>query len=188
MDRYHKNEYVRQLLAGYNTGRRPRLLRDLEQALNDMDEDYFNNIVQMLLVNMPQRADKITEAANYLRNHMQAVAVYAADPSASNGGATEPHVSHVLSSRLSSRPMSWSRITLRHFAPILANGPEVTLGNDRLVSCPSSAVVKAFQTTRRRAMSAQAAVVRQISIPVIQFGKHTELFKALHHLAYDTMQ
>jgi hypothetical protein len=44
------------------------------------------------------------------------------DPSANNGGCTEPHVSHILSSRLSSRPMVWSKRTLKQLAPILAGG------------------------------------------------------------------
>ena len=44
------------------------------------------------------------------------------DAEATNGGATEPHVSNILSVRLSSRPMAWSAETLRHLAPILAAG------------------------------------------------------------------
>ena len=62
------------------------------------------------------------EATNYLLNNFDAIQVYTADAEARNGGATEPHVSHVLSSRLSSRPMGWSTKTLKAFVPILAAG------------------------------------------------------------------
>lgn len=37
-----------------------------------------------------------------------------------NGGCTEPHISHISSSRLSTRPMAWSGETLTHSAPVLA--------------------------------------------------------------------
>lgn len=186
LDKYHKNKYIRQMLAGYGTGKAARLREDLDQALCDMDEDYYNNIVEMLLAEMPQRADKITEAANYLRNHMPAIAIHASDPGAGNGGATEPHVSHVLSSRLSSRPMGWSKGTLQRFVPILANGPEVTFEQEKKIPCISMAAVKAFQTTKRKALAARALAEQQISLPVIQSGKRTELYKLLHSLEFNS--
>jgi hypothetical protein len=184
LDKYHKNKYVFQLLAGYDAGRVRQLRRDLDQSLYDMDGEYFENIVQMLLYEMPQRAEEITEAANYLRIHMPAIAVQRTDPSAGNGGATEPHVSHVLSSRLSSRPMGWSKKTLQRFVPILANGPEVTFEQEEQAPCTSMAAVKAFQTTRRSALAARALAKQPSSLPVIQFGKRTEIYKLLHSMEY----
>ena len=59
---------------------------------------------------------------DYLLSNFDAIHIYNIDPEAQNGGATEPHVSHVLSSRLSSRPMGWSSATLKKFVPILATG------------------------------------------------------------------
>lgn len=184
LDKYHKNKYVHQLLAGYDAGRMRQLRRDLDQALYDMDEEYFENIVQMLLYEMPQRAEEITEAANYLRSHMPAIAIQRTDPSAGNGGATEPHVSHVLSSRLSSRPMGWSKKTLQRFVPILANGPEVTFEHGEQTPCTSVAAVKAFQTTRRRVLAAQTLAKQPSSLPIIHFGKRTELYKLLRNMEY----
>ena len=35
---------------------------------------------------------------------------------------SEPHISHVLAARLSSRPLAWSETTLKHLAPIPAAG------------------------------------------------------------------
>ncbi|MGN0450769.1 MAG: recombinase family protein [Acutalibacteraceae bacterium] len=37
------------------------------------------------------------------------------DERANNGGCTEPHISHVLAARLSSRPLAWSETTLESF-------------------------------------------------------------------------
>ena len=67
------------------------------------------------------------DAANYLLNQMEGVSIRKQEPESRNGGATELHVSHVLSDRLSSRPKGWSKETLKHFAPILANGSEVRM-------------------------------------------------------------
>lgn len=59
--------------------------------------------------------------------HIEAVAICQRDDEANNGGSSEPHVSHILSSRLSSRPMSWSVDTLEKMAPLLASQGEIEL-------------------------------------------------------------
>ena len=43
------------------------------------------------------------------------------DSEANNGGCTEPHVAHILSRRLRTLPMAWSKETLKNIASILAN-------------------------------------------------------------------
>ena len=75
-----------------------------------------------LLERYPEREKTISDNMGYLWNNIDAIAIAERDESARNGGCTEPHVSHVLSARLSSRPMGWSRKTLRHLVPILAAG------------------------------------------------------------------
>ena len=64
----------------------------------------------------------IRENINDLLNNFDAITITKREKSFLNGGCTEPHVSYVLSARLSSRPVGWSRKTLRRFAPILAAG------------------------------------------------------------------
>ena len=182
LDKYHKNKYLSQLLGGYDKGKAKQLRKDLNQALNDKDEVYFDNIVQLLLMEMPHRTEKILVAANYLKQHMPAIAIHKEDPSAGNGGATEPHISHVLSSRLSSRPMGWSKETLVRFAPILANGPEVSILQNKPSSCVSMTAVKAFKTTKRRAQGIKLKEAQPSVFPVVQLGKRTELYKLLHSM------
>ena len=53
---------------------------------------------------------------------MKGISICKKDERANNGGCTEPHVSHVLAARLSSRPLARSETTLKHLAPILAAG------------------------------------------------------------------
>jgi len=60
--------------------------------------------IQYVLDHYPERTEDIQAAADYLLSHIKGVSIRKQEPEAKNGGATEPHISHVLSSRLSSRP------------------------------------------------------------------------------------
>ena len=75
-----------------------------------------------LLSRHPDREKTICENIDYLLDNFEAIAITKQDAASLNGGCTEPHVSHVLSARLSSRPMGWSKETLEKFVPILAAG------------------------------------------------------------------
>ena len=70
----------------------------------------------------PDRAETISQNAAYLQRFVKGISICKKDERANNGGCTEPHVSHVLAARLSSRPLARSETTLKHLAPILAAG------------------------------------------------------------------
>lgn len=114
---------------------------------------------------MPQRADRIPEAANHLRNHTLAITIHVKYPAVGYGGAAEPHVSHVLSNRLGSRPIGWSKETLLHFARILANVPEVPFELEKQASHMSMAAVKAFETTRHKLLATQRLLSKKVPFP-----------------------
>lgn len=120
LDKYHKNKEVKKMSAGLA----PAIRRDVEDGIRESlhweDDGFFNDITESLCKETPEREKKIREAARYLRNHREGIRICAIDPEANNGGCTEPHVSHVLSSRLSDRPRTWSKTTLASLAPILA--------------------------------------------------------------------
>ena len=90
----------------------------------------------------PEREATISGAMTYLMNNLEGISIVRSDPEAAKGGATEPHVSHTLSARLSSRPMGWSTTTLSALAPLLAAGADrVALGTagqdaQRIVAAP----------------------------------------------------
>ena len=186
LDMYHKNKYIKQMLAGYDESKKPQLRKDINQALEDMDEDYFRNITRLLVDNSPERAAKINRAAAYLQSHMPDIAIRPTDPSACNGGATEPHVSHILSARLSSRPKGWSEKTLHFFAPILANGSEVSMEGDE-PNAVNNIALNAMAKTKRKLLTRTSATVWQSSFNVTRSGKRTELYKALQGLAHGSM-
>lgn len=122
LDRYHVNKALKSAVSGIERKSGCQYEYHLRQALNEGDRDYFCSVRDSLLARWPERERTILEATNYLLSNFNAVHIYTTDPEARNGGATEPHVSHVLSSRLSSRPMGWSPKTLKKFVPILAAG------------------------------------------------------------------
>ena len=186
LDMYHKNKYIQQMLAGYSPKKVLQLRKDIEQALYDMDEDYFGNIVQLLVSSSPERAKKIQEAAAYLRKHMPDIAIRATDPAARNGGATEPHVSHVLSNRLSSRPKGWSEKTLQFFAPILANGPDVVI--DESVPIPINASLEnAAKTACRNASRISCNASFSTATACLVNRKKSPLAQALYGLSHPRM-
>lgn len=122
LDRYHINKALKGTVSGIEKKSGCQYEYHLRQALNEGDRGYFCSVRDSLLARWPEREKIILENSNYLLDHFEAIHIYNTDPEARKGGATEPHVSHVLSSRLSSRPMGWSPKTLKKFVPILAAG------------------------------------------------------------------
>lgn len=122
LDRYHKNKALKGVVSGIERKVGCQYEALLRKALNEGDKDFFFSVRDSLLLRWPERKKQILEKTQYLLDHFEAIQICQKDPEAIRGGATEPHVSHVLSARLSSRPMAWSEETLRHFVPILAAG------------------------------------------------------------------
>lgn len=122
LDRYHKNKALKQAVSGMPRDAGAQYDKLLRTAFAEDDKEFFSNVVQCMVLNYPEREEKIREATDYLLDNFDAITICSKDPEATNGGATEPHVSNTLSARISSRPMAWSAETLRHLVPILAAG------------------------------------------------------------------
>ncbi len=122
LDRYHKNKALKQAVSGMPRDVGAQYDKLLRTAFAEDDKEFFSNVVECMVLNYPEREKKIREATDYLLDNFDAITICDKDPEATNGGATEPHVSNILSARISSRPMAWSAETLRHLVPILAAG------------------------------------------------------------------
>ena len=120
LDKYHKNKAIKGMTAGLDKERRKHFDAAIREALSGEELQFFRELTQVLCAEHPNRADKIQENAGYLENHVSGISICENDYRANNGGCTEPHVSHILSERLSTRPMAWSKKTLIQLAPILA--------------------------------------------------------------------
>lgn len=117
LDKHHKNKEILAAIGAKNKKQEDRL----RTALNEGNLDVIREIEEQLVNRNPEREGKIRKSITYLVNHINGITICSKDPEANNGGATEPHVSNVLSRRLSSRPMAWSESTLESFVPIISS-------------------------------------------------------------------
>jgi len=182
LDRYHINKALKTAVSGIERKRGCQYAHLLREALNDGDRDYFCSVRDSLLARWPERETTIQEATNYLLENFDAIHVYRDDPEARNGGATEPHVSHVLSARLSSRPMGWSVKTLKSFVPILAAGQCVQALPDRETQV-SPRKAKAAPTNKTYPHSLGLPHPDLVASIPAKSGKVTPLYRILNSLS-----
>ena len=125
LDKYHKNKAIKTMTVGLDISTRKLYDKEIRETLSKEDNRFFNELTASLVWQMPERAKLININANYLLANIKGISICEKDVESNNGGCTEPHVSHVLSSRLSSRPMAWSKKTLKQMAPLLASRDEI---------------------------------------------------------------
>ena len=126
LDKYHKNKAIMLMTAGLEKEPRKQFDKAIREALAEENLQLFDELAQALGNENPDRYDKIQKSAGYLKTFVDGISICEKDAGANNGGCTEPHVSHILSARLSTRPMAWSKKTLSQLAPILAS-KQITL-------------------------------------------------------------
>lgn len=120
LDPYHRNKALKKAVSGLSEEERSEYTKRITETFKKNDIYRFMELQAELAEKHADRIETILEGTNYLLDNFDAISVWYTNPEAADGGATEPHVSHVLSSRLSSRPLGWSEATLKPFAPILA--------------------------------------------------------------------
>jgi hypothetical protein len=181
LDKYHKNKYITKMTAGLERAFRKQYNEQIRYALVNRDERFLLELADSLASQLPDRKDIIRKAAGYLNNHIGGIAICSEEPEANNGGCTEPHVSHVLSSRLSSRPLAWSATTLKQLAPMLANGGEVELLRLRHPRQAERIIVKASRGARRAIKKIQFAPDPDSigTLKPINTGKVNQLYRTL---------
>ena len=178
LDPYHKNKYLRQSVRDMGEKSAKKYKELLFSALRDGDKERFAALSAEILKASAKSAKQVEQALNYLSNHFDAIHIRYANPEARNGGATEPHISHVLSSRLSSRPMAWSEKTLKHLVPVLAAG-QFFLKKETPDDSPS--LKKTPKSKKRKAVPFSLGLpdpAQAVSLPA-RSGKVTPLFNAL---------
>ena len=181
LDRYHVNKALKSAVSGIERKSGCQYEYHLRQALNEGDRDYFCSVRDSLLVRWPEHEKTILDATNYLLSNFDAIYVYTTDPEARKGGATEPHVSHVLSSRLSSRPVGWSPKTLKKLVPILAAG-QCTFSPPDPEEAKSKRIAKKVLTAKAVPNSLGLPHPDMVASMPAKQGKVTSLFRLLSTL------
>lgn len=105
LDRYHLNKYVLQA-----TGHMPTKRPEVWDGLNRCDYKRVKEVFKEIIKDTERETKKeaVKEAYKYILKHWGGIEIYSKDPNVL-GCSAEGHVSHVLSDRMSSRPMGWSK-------------------------------------------------------------------------------
>ena len=105
LDKYHLKKYVLK-----STGHVPHLRQNLKDAIDDADKRYLKEIFKEILSETIEETKKesVKEARRYMLRNWDGIEIYETDRYDVIGCSAEGHVSHILSARLSSRPMGWS--------------------------------------------------------------------------------
>lgn len=116
LDRYHLNKYI--LKA---TGHAKKFRFELWEGINNLDRTKIRETFSELISKAEKESKKtaIRQSRSYIYNNWSGIVNYYEDDNAL-GCSAEGHVSHILSDRLSSRPMGWSKLGADQMARLRA--------------------------------------------------------------------
>ena len=109
LDEFHLEKYLTKLTSHMKDSREDAA-EELRAAIRSKTQKDFEKIVERLeeCLETETGLKRITEAKEYLLSNWTAAKLRLRHQDGVKGSSTEGHVSHVLSSRMSSRPMGWS--------------------------------------------------------------------------------
>ncbi|MDO6353488.1 UPF0236 family protein, partial [Caloramator sp. CAR-1] len=132
--------------------------------------------------------ERAKEARRYILNNWEGIVIYKEDEDVI-GCSAEGHISHVLSARLSSRPLGWSKEGLKIMAKLRVfsrNG-----GNLREISIYKEDVEtfrlnkKKIKETIKRINNSSREGINNITI--LNIGKVTPMYKILKSIKYENI-
>jgi len=144
LDKYHLNKAILQA-----TGSQPEKRQEIYIAIRNGDDNSFKIIIKELLKASASEKEskRIKDFKRYILNNWQGIKIYTEEEC--GGSGTEGHISHVLSARLSSRPMGWSREGLRVMSELRAyssNGGKIKLKHLKTGLKPTYKLGKAIKS------------------------------------------
>ena len=107
LDNYHMNKYIKAATAHLDD---EAIAQGLKDALDEADKEIMIKVFKRILEVTESEAKRIVvnDTKRYLMNNWAGIEIKV-DNREIVGCSAEGHVSHVLSDRLSSRPMGWSK-------------------------------------------------------------------------------
>lgn len=185
LDKYHVNKRFMSLTASI-----PHLRGWGRQVLKQGTKAQINVLYEHAAekADTKNKQEQLVEDIRYLLSHWdQIIAGCALD---APGCSAEGHISHVLSARLSSRPMGWSVAGLEQMAALRvmnANGTPIIYERKKMhkgayaQTLPSSILSAAAVNVRGNTNSA----MKNIRLPILAAGQYTPTYLALRGLAYE---
>lgn len=175
LDRYHLNKALKEVSRG------DELVCDrLKDAVTEADRESLKEICRELRKSGENEKvrEKVDSFRNYITTNWEGIEVYQEE--ASRGSNTEGHVSHVLSSRLSSRPSGWSREGLKAMAELRAyccNGGHVETKHIKKAEACYKVTKKMLNRVTKVYRKASQEMIHNIT--AINNGKVNQLSRAL---------
>lgn len=183
LDKYHLNKAIMNC-----TGGQPEQRNALRQALKDANRDELKKIVRDMSreVKNENELKRIKEFQQYVNNNWSGIEIQKTEEC--GGSSAEAHVSHVLSARMSSRPMAWSREGLKFMAALrafYANGGIVEVEHLRAKEVVSSLTKKAMKRAQKVFHGINSQTLDNLTAKNI--GKVTPLFTILRSIQHGSL-
>lgn len=116
LDEFHMSKYLVKMTSHMERNFSKTDVKGFRRILKDIikenTKDEFHNAIEYLqeYADTDKEKEKIADAGDYFLSNWSAAKRRYADRKHVKGCSAEGHVSHVLSSRMSSRPMGWSKL------------------------------------------------------------------------------
>jgi hypothetical protein len=182
LDRFHYMKYIRMAVGGAQ--KQGQILKNAIRFGNlEKTQVIIRELVKEAATS--SRKQRILDAWKYIKNNWEAIrALYREEKTVSCSG--EGHISHVLSARLSSRPMGWSKNGARHMSYVRvsqANGQSIA-EQYKLQRQKQSLPVITIESKTLEKQRKKLQNTREVlnNIPILQ-GPKSYLWEALKALA-----
>lgn len=175
LDTFHRNKYLKTLCA-WKHPMNPELLSCIHagdlKTFCVMAGEHISKEVD------PRRKAAMVDSFRYLKRNWDGIEIYSREPGV-HGCSAEGHVSHVLSARMSSRPMAWSKMGAEQMAALrcyINNHGDV---GDAMKRVRTEQRHTTAAMRRRIAARITVGIQIQHNVAVIEIGKRTQLFGIL---------
>ena len=183
LDKYHLNKYI---IAA--TGNIPDMRSDIWRAIYKKDLRQIKSVFDEILTcaDSPQRVEQIKKTYQYIKTNW--TGIKNSYDTEYIGCSAEGHVSHILSERLSSRPLGWSytgvddMAKLRAFRANNGNIYEVIKGQKKDIK--RNGIKKITQNAVKKVAKNIDTVYTDVKPVALENGLKNELYKALHAICY----
>lgn len=183
LDKYHLNKYI--ISA---TGNIPEMRGDIWRSIYKQDLEKLKCVFADIktCADSPQRIEQINKTLKYIKTNWTGIKNSYDD--AYIGCSAEGHVSHILSERLSSRPLGWSYTGVDDMAKLRAfranNGDiyEVVRGQKR--DSRRKGIKKITENAVKRVAKNTNMIYTNVKPVALEKGLKNELYKALHAICY----
>ena len=171
LDKYHLNKAILKATAGQEQYR-----KSIYRRIYEGNWFEFCKLVTELKhgVQSPKKRERIHEFRTYIKNNWEAITIYKEE--GVSGSCTEGHISHILSSRFSSRPMGWSKKGLKTIADIriyCQNGGKITPNHFTKVNLQYK--IKKETIKKGKEVFSKTTHEKLNNIPAFNMGKKTPI-------------